>query len=59
MTAIRLVFISGNSQAVRLPKEFRLDTDEVFIRRSGDSLDSHAAHEHVGWIRGGIDRVQR
>ena len=32
------VFTSGNSQAIRLPKEFRLDTDEVFIRRSGDSL---------------------
>jgi antitoxin VapB len=32
------VFTSGNSQAIRLPKEFRLDTDEVFISRSGDSL---------------------
>lgn len=32
------VFISGNSQAIRLPKEFRLETDEVFISRSGDSL---------------------
>jgi antitoxin VapB len=32
------VFTSGNSQAIRLPKEFRLDTDEVFITRSGDSL---------------------
>ena len=36
--AIAKVFISGNSQAIRLPKEFRLDTTEVFIRRSGDSL---------------------
>jgi antitoxin VapB len=35
---IAKVFISGNSQAVRLPKEFRLDTDEVYISRSGDSL---------------------
>jgi antitoxin VapB len=32
------VFTSGNGQAIRLPKEFRLDTDEVFISRSGDSL---------------------
>jgi antitoxin VapB len=32
------VFTSGNSQAIRLPKEFRLDTEEVFIRKSGDSL---------------------
>ena len=32
------VFTSGNSQAIRLPKEFRLDVAEVFIVRSGDSL---------------------
>ena len=32
------VFTSGNSQAIRLPKEFRLETDEVFISKSGDSL---------------------
>ena len=37
-TAIAKVFISGNSQAIRLPKEFRLDTTEVFIQRSGDRL---------------------
>lgn len=35
---IAKVFTSGNSQAIRLPREFRLDTDEVFITRSGDSL---------------------
>jgi antitoxin VapB len=27
------IFTSGNSQAVRLPKEFRIDNDEVYIRR--------------------------
>lgn len=32
------VFQSGNSQAVRLPKEFRLDVDEVEVSREGDSL---------------------
>lgn len=30
------VFQSGNSQAVRIPAEFRFDTDEVFIRRTSD-----------------------
>ncbi len=35
---IAKVFNSGNSQAIRLPKEFRLDADEVFIRKSGESL---------------------
>jgi antitoxin VapB len=32
------VFRSGNSQAVRLPKEFRFDTDEVEIFRRGDEV---------------------
>jgi antitoxin VapB len=32
------VFWSGRSQAVRLPKEFRFDTDEVTIRREGDEV---------------------
>lgn len=32
------VFWSGRSQAVRIPKEFRFDTDEVTIRREGDAI---------------------
>ena len=32
------VFWSGRSQAVRLPKAFRFDTDEVRIRRDGDRI---------------------
>lgn len=32
------VFTQGNSQAVRLPKEFRVDDDELFIKKSGDSI---------------------
>lgn len=35
-TATAKVFQSGNSQAVRLPKEFRFGTDEVEIFRRGD-----------------------
>ncbi len=37
MTTAR-IFKSGNSQAVRLPKEFRLDVDEVEILRRGDEI---------------------
>ena len=29
------VFKHGNSQAVRLPKEFRFEADEVMVKRSG------------------------
>ncbi|WP_201830588.1 antitoxin [Microvirga zambiensis] len=32
------VFRSGNSQAVRLPKQFRLTSDEVEIFRRGDEI---------------------
>lgn len=32
------VFTSGNSQAIRLPKEFRLDVRRVDIRREGSRL---------------------
>ena len=32
------VFKSGNSQAVRLPKEFRFDVKEVEIFRRGDEI---------------------
>ena len=32
------VFQSGNSQAVRLPKEFRLDVEQVEIFRQGDDI---------------------
>ena len=38
MPQIAKVFNSGNSQAVRLPKEFRLNVDEVEISREGDAL---------------------
>jgi antitoxin VapB len=32
------VFMSGRSQAVRLPKAFRFACDEVTIRKEGESL---------------------
>lgn len=32
------VFMTNRSQAVRLPKEFQFETDEVFIRKEGDDV---------------------
>ena len=32
------VFKSGNSQAIRLPKEYRLDVDSVLINKIGNLL---------------------
>jgi len=37
MTTAR-IFQSGNSQAVRLPKEFRFEVDQVEIFRRGDEI---------------------
>ncbi len=32
------IFKNGRSQAVRLPKEFRFDCDEVFVQKQGDKV---------------------
>ena len=32
------VFKHGNSQAVRLPKEFRFDADEVVVKRTASGV---------------------
>jgi len=35
---IAKVFMSGRSQAVRLPKEYRFEGSEVLIKRVGDAV---------------------
>lgn len=35
---ITKVFISGNSQAVRLPKEYQVDDKELFIQKIGSTI---------------------
>ena len=32
------IFMNNRSQAVRLPKEFQFDTQEVFIRKEGSDV---------------------
>jgi antitoxin VapB len=32
------VLMTNRSQAVRLPKEYQFDTDEVFIRKVGEDV---------------------
>ncbi|SFB64288.1 antitoxin [Azotobacter beijerinckii] len=43
--AFARVFKSGNSQAVRLPKEFRLDVERVEIFRRGEEIVLRVAPE--------------
>ena len=38
MTVMAKVFQNCRSQAIRIPKEFRVDTDEVYIDKIGDTL---------------------
>ena len=37
-TDIAKVFTSGNSQAVRLPRKYQVNTKELFIHREGQSI---------------------
>lgn len=59
------IFQHGNSQAVRLPKEFRFDASEVVIERAGDVVllipKRHSAanlKEALDGFKGPIDRAQ-
>lgn len=38
MSTTAKLFRNGNSQAVRLPRQFRFQGDEVRIRREGDAV---------------------
>jgi len=59
------IFRHGNSQAVRLPKEFRFQGSEVLIKRSGNGvllLPAELTYERimavVGDFKGAIRRRQ-
>jgi antitoxin VapB len=44
------IFWSGQSQAVRLPKDFRFRAEEVGIRRHGDAVILEPIVEDWGWL---------
>jgi len=43
------VFMSGRSQAVRIPAEYRFTTNEVYIRRDPQSGDLILSEAPGGW----------
>lgn len=50
------VFQSGGSQAVRIPKEFRFDESEVFIKKTDEGIllipkQSHSEEAWREWIK--------
>ena len=44
------VFWSGRSQAVRLPKEFRFESDEVRIRKHGNAVILEPIATDWSWL---------
>jgi antitoxin VapB len=44
------IFWSGRSQAVRLPKEFRFEGEEVRIRRHGSAVILEPISEDWAWL---------
>jgi antitoxin VapB len=38
MSAVAKVFQNGRSQAIRIPKEYRVDTDEVYVDKVDGKL---------------------
>lgn len=38
MRTLTKVFVSGRSQAVRIPKEYRFECDEVYVEKNGEQL---------------------
>ena len=63
------VFTTGRSQAVRLPKAFRFDTDEVTIEKVGNAVVLRPKQTHDEWwaqmesamngLRGQLEPVER
>ena len=44
------VFWSGRSQAVRLPKDYRIEADEVRISRRGDAIILEPIPKDWSWL---------
>lgn len=44
------LFWSGRSQAVRLPKDFRFEGEEVRIRRHGNAVILEPANSDWSWL---------
>ncbi|MBL1255434.1 MULTISPECIES: antitoxin [unclassified Methylocystis] len=44
------LFWSGRSQAVRLPKDYRIEADEVRIRRRGDAIILEPIPKDWTWL---------
>jgi antitoxin VapB len=53
------VFMNGRSQAVRLPKEFRMAGPEVFVHRVGQAVVLEPVPTRGGWPDGYFTELER
>jgi antitoxin VapB len=51
------LFKNGGSQAVRLPKEFRIEGDEVLIRKEGEAVVLEPVKK-PSWPKGFFKRIR-
>jgi antitoxin VapB len=49
MSSTAKLFVTGRSQAVRLPMEFRFEGTEVFIRRDMKTGEVILSHKPASW----------
>lgn len=57
-TITAAVFMSGNSQAVRLPKQFQLRSNRVTISRRGDEIILRESNLLVGDVIGHLPPIE-
>ena len=53
------IFQNGQSQAVRLPKEFRFDDSEVFIKRNGNMVQLIPRNDSWNSLFGSLKKFSR
>ncbi len=53
------LFQNGQSQAVRLPKEFRFEGDEVFIKKSGSAVVLIPLVNSWDSLKGSLDKFTK
>lgn len=51
------LFWSGRSQAVRLPKNFRFDADEVRIRKHGNAVILEPVTDDWAWLDAATEKL--
>ncbi len=49
------VFKNGNSQAVRIPKEFSVNESELYIQKIGNSIILTSKNDHWSSFRKSLD----